>query len=756
MLQREQKTPVHLPQVRREASVERGQEPRTQVHHNAEQTPPRGPNVNDTSAMFQQHSADVPRDRYGRYLLPDESGDQIGWTRATTFAATLAEAHGLRIWEQRQVVWGLGRRPDLVTLASTIAGPEDKKALGEIVDSAHEAAGTQAKANRGTAVHKAIQVVEQAADWSAAIAATPDELRPDVLGYFHAMASAQGGPLQTLPNLVERVVIVPQYRVAGTPDNYVLCPDGKIRVLDKKTGNLDYASIEFAVQLALYANAKALRNYGTNTYEPLPEVATDYAIIAHVVPGTGRTELMRVNIAWGWAWARTCAEVMDIRKTKNVITPYNGPSTLTSESVISQPSTAQVVAVNASGPVLAVESGSPFASSATNPAVPIQTPSSPAGGASLSEITPNTKPGRGSAYETSALAALRTMNDLIYVATRAETPAECVTSAFEIVRRDRELGWRISAEDLQYVDTAWASRGLPPLHSVVADLPPVTKAGSSWDPIGDTSALFYGEIEDEDQTGWQAEDPSQGVPVAAAPAPPAPAPAASPDAAPAEAVSAATTPAAGVAEGDAVPLVIDDPEAAAQALVDGAKGKAKLQQAAKELAAQISERSGKPFEFKLNQHQIKLARQMVEACNGTGYDLPAFAPSSRSKPDAVQTDEEKRLTTQLDQIRRMPTIEGLTQYQAQLGERWTDEHQQAARVRAEEINAAASQQQTGLTVEQIIDGATSTQTLTIAWRKATNNNTNPDGWTPALEQRAAAKAAELTAQNTGQVPPHQA
>lgn len=621
--------------------------------------------VTDTSSMFQQHSGDVPRDRYGRYLLPDESGEDTGWTRATTFAATLAEAHGLRIYEQRQVALGMGRRPDLVTLASTIAGPEDKKALGAIVDSAHEAAGTQAKANRGTAVHKAIQVVEQAADRDAAIAATPAELRGDVIGYFAEITRYR---LQVIPHLVERVVIVPEYQVAGTPDNYVLCPDGKIRVLDKKTGNLDYASIEFAVQLALYANAKALRNYGTNSYEPLPEVATDYAIIAHVVPGTGRTELKRVNIAWGWAWARTCAETMDIRKTKNVITPYIPDAPM---PALERVSSAQVVSATANGYVVAS-------------APPVQQAPKVDNAAIRTALTP---------------------------------PAQLVST------------------DAQIVNAGWY--GLSALDST--DTAAIQRADEN-----DTSAFFLSVPEEND------EDPSAADAAVPATASAAPAPVASQDAAPAAAASAPMIQDAGAAGSDAAPLVIDDPDAAAQALVDGAKGKAKLQQLAKDFAAEIAQQRGIPIEFKLNQHQIKLARNMVDAAIKCNVALPDIAPSARGKASTPATEDEKRLTTQLEQIRLMPTVEGLTQYQANLGERWTDEHQQAARVRVEEINAAAEQAQTGLTVEQIIAGATSTQTIQLAWRKATNNGTDASGWTPEREQMAAAKVAELTAGQTPQ------
>lgn len=284
--------------------------------------------MTDTSSFFTSGaSRDVPRDQWGRYRLPDADGKTSGWTRATTFAEALTEQFGLSIYQQNQVVLGLGRRPDLLSLASTI-DPKDKRALGEIRKSAHEAAATDAKANRGTAIHAACAMAERTLNapgvggvtQSMMIERVPAEFRGHVVGYLNALAEAG---LRIDPRYVECTVIVPQYHVAGTADNFVLCPDGRYRVLDKKTGNLDYAAIEFAVQLALYANAKAIRNYDANSYEPMPpNLATDYGIIAHIDPDTGITELHRVNIAWGWMVARLCAEVRDARQQKHVLTPY--------------------------------------------------------------------------------------------------------------------------------------------------------------------------------------------------------------------------------------------------------------------------------------------------------------------------------------------------------------------------------------------------------------------------------------------------
>jgi hypothetical protein len=593
---------------------------------------------NDTSGFFAtQVSRDVPRDRYGRYLLPDESGENTGWTRATTFAATLAESYGLRIWEQRQVVWGLSRRPDLLTLASTIAGPEDKKALGAIVDSAHEAAGTPAKANLGTAIHDAIATVERTGSWLA----VPDALREDVMGYFRELARWR---IQFLPEYIERTCIIPQYKVAGTFDNIVLCPDGKYRILDKKTGNLDYAEIEFSVQMALYANAKALRNYETNAYEPMPEVATDYAIIAHVRPGTGRTELHRINIRWGWAWAATCAEVQDIRKTKHVLTPYVDDSVADAPV----PVTGHVVHTNSPSPVY--PGPDPFGTP------PVSVPPRP------------TIDDAGTAWAA----------DFVADANFWDQPDEDDAPPF------------VATPSASAVDSATAP-GAPSVSN-------------------------------------HAVSPPTSV-TTAAPAPAIP----SPDAALAPSPSA---------EPDV------DPETAAEELVKACKGKAKLQAVAREIQLQAGITAGSPDEIKLSQHQIKIARAVVALAHQHGIALPTFEKPRKVDP-AVETPEDKALTEALRYIRTMPTVQGLVEYQANLGDRWTPEHQEAARVRVEQIN----QQVAGprpLTAMEIIQGATSVGSIEQAWRVATDNGADKSAWPEGgeLDVAAKSKTTELAASGT--------
>lgn len=613
--------------------------------------------MSDTSGFFDtQATRDVPRDRYGRYLLPDAGGKNIGWTRATTFAATLAESYGLRVWEQRQVVWGLSRRPDLLSLATTIVGPEDKKALGEIVEAAHEAGATKAKANRGTAIHAAIGAVEIGGRFED----VPAEFKPHVAAYF-AEVVAKG--LTILPEYIERTGICPDFGVAGTFDNLVLCPDGKVRVLDKKTGNLDYAEIEFAVQLALYAHFRALRNYATNQWEPMPEVATDYAIIAHIDPASGKTELERVNITLGWAWARTCAEVQDIRKTKHVITPYIPDTFPAKMMIVGEPTPPPFIP-----PRPAYPGPDPFGAS--------------------NQVTP--APG-----VPAAVPSVATPTDLAAVGV-------AVTDAFwDQADEDDDLPAALPP----FIPTAPVAAAAIASAPQLAASSPTTAAPAQ---AGPTAVVPVPLPPSEGAAGSGAGGAQQTQPAAAAPA--------------------------------------EDAEARAEALVKGAKGKAKLQQVARDIMSTAAQSGGPADSIKLNQHQIRLARDVVKLADQYGIPLPEFEKPRRAAdgPTAAETAEDKALTDSLKYIRSMPTVQGLVEYQTNLGEGWTADHQEAARVRVEQLNQqAAAVGGTPLTPAEMIAGATSPQTLQMAWRSATGGGTNLAGWTAELESAAQAKSTEL-------------
>lgn len=279
----------------------------------------------DTSAFFNAGRTvsapdeTMPMDQWGRYKLPDADGVERGWTRVTTFAETLCHKGGLHVWRERQVALGLGRRPDLLALASTITGPEDKQALREIVEGAHAAAETEAGANTGTALHNARR--------NKLLFGTPppDRFAADLAAYERTLAEHG---LTPVPGMVERVVIVPEYHLAGRFDEIVSCPDGKLRMSDTKSGKLEeYHFLQFAIQVACYAHASAIWDEQQKRYVPMPPIERDYAYLVHIRPDSGQAEVYRVNIQQGWAFARLCAEVRDAREVKHLITPAPLPAT---------------------------------------------------------------------------------------------------------------------------------------------------------------------------------------------------------------------------------------------------------------------------------------------------------------------------------------------------------------------------------------------------------------------------------------------
>lgn len=783
---------------------------------------------NDTSSFFgQQASGDVPRDQWKRYILPDpRTGEKVGgWTRATTFAATIAESYALQIWKQRQVVWGLSRRPDLITMASTISGPEDKAALGAIVDEAHIAGGTDAKANRGTSIHRACQAAELGR-----YAEVPEELRPHVGGYFAAVKDAG---LQILPEYVERVVIVDRYHVAGQLDNLVLCPDGKIRVLDKKTGNLDYADVEFAVQLATYAHADAMFNYQTGRYEAMPEVATDYAIIAHIDPETGRTELQRVNIELGWLWARTCAEVMDIRKTKHVITPYVPDMVRPSTTFAPREDYWQSVANEADAADRAAAFVAPAVTHALS-AQPIQQPGPNAYVVSAGPSFGSVGPGGLTEEQRYTADAAQLAQQLGYpnafgvganvggpqgivtqlngelrsgqwvpggTALHQQQQHDFDTSAFWDDHLDEQDDIPINGVPLAqygqlnqypcasgqpceftgqgglhsdgtvclygnarpapvqyqcsqephpgrefYGDGGCAECGYRPPVSVVPgeqvqwiNGTMMVQRNGQWVPGAEQTleqATTGLPIEITQQTGVVAED--LGGINGASP------------------LGESTTPADTAPDDEMVGRVMK-----------AHKDKAAMQKLATQLMTAVGIKEGDPEGIKLAQYKADLANAIVTLAYRRGVEVPELGvpagpghPKTKGKATAAEKkaaaksaedtaaqaakDRAEVIATAVRSIQQQGTIAGLSErhdYYAQTSTGWTEEMQVAARTRAAEIEQEAGN--TALTPEQMIDGATSAETLAKAYTVATNNRQNLAGWTAALNDKAQAKHAEL-------------
>lgn len=89
----------------------------------------------------------------------------------------------------------------------------------------------------------------------------PDEYRREVKAYAETMAAAK---IVVPTESIERILVNNIAGVAGTADRLpVIMPNGMRLVADVKTGkDLNYSWAEIAMQLAIYAHADAMLEYG--------------------------------------------------------------------------------------------------------------------------------------------------------------------------------------------------------------------------------------------------------------------------------------------------------------------------------------------------------------------------------------------------------------------------------------------------------------------------------------------------------------
>lgn len=259
------------------------------------------------------------RDRYGRYLLPGPGGGkEQAWTRATTFAKSISDSFGLTNWQLRMAVKGVAARPDLYALAAS-APVDDKATLDRVAKDAKEAAAASSGANLGTAIHTFTERLD-----SGEQVTVPAQWAADVESYRDALAAAR---VEAVPAWIERIVVVPRYRVAGTLDRIVRLADGRLAIADLKTGkDLSYGWLEIAIQLALYANAEAMWDPAADRYVDMPPVDRNEALVMHTPVGQGRTTLHRVDIVAGWEAADLVGQVRQWRTRRDLATAWPAAS----------------------------------------------------------------------------------------------------------------------------------------------------------------------------------------------------------------------------------------------------------------------------------------------------------------------------------------------------------------------------------------------------------------------------------------------
>lgn len=262
--------------------------------------------------------ADIPRDHYGRYLIPHMDGTKPatnkGFTRVSTTKSALSNTFGIQEWSKSRVVDGIGADPDLMEQAirahAMPSGTEKNATLRRIADDAFVVGGGKERSGLGTGFHQLTEDRNKGQTVD-----VPPEQVPDIDAYDRMLIDNH---ITILPKYLERVLMCP-FNQGGTVDNIVrmwnpATEDWELLVADLKTGrSLDRAWLEIKIQLWSYANAYGMwttteihRNDPKDPqkitgvdgfWSPMPrELRTDKALIFHV-PLDGTAALYVVDLS---------------------------------------------------------------------------------------------------------------------------------------------------------------------------------------------------------------------------------------------------------------------------------------------------------------------------------------------------------------------------------------------------------------------------------------------------------------------------
>lgn len=249
----------------------------------------------------------IERDRYDRPLIKQPDGKRKSYRRTTTFVGCLEDTFKISQWSQRNVAYGLARRNDLlVAVQSHLPGPDgetpdDKAAVNALCDQAKEAAGGSAKATVGTALHRITERLDRGEKF-----VVPDNLKADVDAY---RAATRG--LEWLH--IERMMVHDEMAVAGTPDR-VFTYSGKRYIGDLKTGSLDFGLAKIEMQLACYSRS-LLYDIASGERSDVG-IEQDKAAVFHLPAGSGKCELLWVDIEAGWQDVQVALAVWQQRGRK--------------------------------------------------------------------------------------------------------------------------------------------------------------------------------------------------------------------------------------------------------------------------------------------------------------------------------------------------------------------------------------------------------------------------------------------------------
>ncbi|MEU7905901.1 hypothetical protein [Actinoplanes sp. NPDC049118] len=232
----------------------------------------------------------------------------------------------LTAWSKRMVLAGAARSPDLLAQARSLdpADPQHKQPLNALAERAANAAGSASRRDHGTHLHTLSEYVDRGEPLPAHSAADVADMAAYKLATVH---------LDVIH--VERLVVVDDLRVAGTPDRISYYdgpgPDGDYLtgnlITDLKTGSLQHGTLKFAMQLAVYSRGQ-FYDHTTGARSPLPQVNPHWGLIIHLTPGSAICTVHWIDLALGWDAVQVARQVRAMRSRKSVLKQFDPTATI--------------------------------------------------------------------------------------------------------------------------------------------------------------------------------------------------------------------------------------------------------------------------------------------------------------------------------------------------------------------------------------------------------------------------------------------
>jgi len=273
----------------------------------------------------------------GRMVKTDSAKPRKGsckclyYKRTTTFIDVLQDEYLLKQWGNRNVVWGMGQRPDLVLHAASCKSDsdydqtaEDKTELNNIAAEAQSTAGDKTKARIGTSLHK----LTHQKDRGETLGYVPERWVDDLKAYDAEMKrlGVEWVSIESFRVLDTWVKPIgecdhkaPRYGgacecmgVAGTVDRLGWYR-GRLRVFDIKSGS-DFNKLGHTMQLVSYAKMVPYVYPGDERGEDPDEVDTDVGYIIWLPEGQGQCKIEPMDLQKGW---RACLIAKQVWEARN-------------------------------------------------------------------------------------------------------------------------------------------------------------------------------------------------------------------------------------------------------------------------------------------------------------------------------------------------------------------------------------------------------------------------------------------------------